>query len=454
MNDAHGAGIRPGKTASRPSTLDRRAKTAIAAALIAVLGVGPAEAANTFFVNTTGDPGPAGTTSLRQAVAAANAGDTIKFDAALYGSTITLAGGEIGISKEILIEGPGSGRLTISGNDASRVFNVNFGDSSKGFSVYDVSLVHGKASAGCGGAVVATDSFLQLTGVRVDQNSALSGGGICVQNGRLAINSSAVVDNSATSLSGGGITFSGPNSSGLQVAYSTISGNEASLRGGGIYVVGGVPSNPFFYCDKSTISGNRVTGSGGGGGMFLGIFGSAQSFIRNSTIAQNYAHSGGGGVVTAYAATSQNLSILNSTIVSNTTLNDADGNGLRAVGAQLRFYSSIAANNSSAAGTVDLSGSFNADNSLVRNAGTAVITGSANLFGADPLLGTLANHGGGTKTMVPAADSPVINSGLSDCFPNDEDQRLFERCVGVPDIGAVERQGVEDFVFRDSFDLP
>ena len=453
MNDAHGAAIRPGKTASRPSTLDHRAKTAIAAALIAVLGVGPAEAANTFFVNTTGDPGPAGTTSLRQAVAAASAGDTIKFDAALNGSTITLAGGEIGISKAIEIAGPGSDQLTISGNDASRIFNVDLGDSTKVVSLHDLSLVHGKASAGCGGAVVATDSYLFLTNMRISQSSAFYGGGICVQNGAARIYLSEVFNNSATT--GGGVNFSGQSYL-LDITKSTISGNEASKQGGGINATGGVPYNPRFSFSRSTISGNRVTGSGGGGAMFLAIFGSERSIMYDCTIAENYAHSGGGGVVSAYAAMSQNLSILNSTIVSNTTLNDADGNGLRVVGAQLRdLNSTIVANNSSASGAVDLSGSFNANYSLVRNAGAAVITGTNNLFGADPLLGTLANHGGPTKTLVPAADSPVIDSGHAVCFPSaSKDQRLFERCVGTPDIGAVERQGVEDFVFRDSFDLP
>jgi hypothetical protein len=454
MNDAHGAAIRPGKTASRPSTLDRRAKTAIAVALIAAFGVGPAEAANTLFVNTAGDPGPMGTTSLRQAVAAANAGDTIKFEAALSGSTITLAGGEIGISKEIVIVGLGSSQLTISGNDASRVFNVDFGDSTKKFKLYDLSLVHGKASAGCGGAVFATDSFLYLTNMRISQSSALSGGGICVQDGAARVDLTAVFNNSATT--GGGISFAGPSARFLEILLSTISGNEASDRGGGIYAAGGVPSSPELILSRATVSGNRVMGSGGGGGMFLAIFGSAQSEIYDCTIAENYAHSGGGGVVTAYATTSHNLYIGNSTIVSNTTLNDADGNGLRAVGAQLgKLKSSIVANNSSAAGAVDLSGSFYASFNLVRNAGTAVITGANNLFGADPLLGRLANHGGSTKTLIPAAESPVIDSGSSVCLPSaSKDQRLFERCVGGPDIGAVERQSVEDFVFQDSFDLP
>ena len=44
--------------------------------------------------------------SLRDAIAAANDGDTIQFDAALNGQTITLTSGELVIDKSITISGP------------------------------------------------------------------------------------------------------------------------------------------------------------------------------------------------------------------------------------------------------------------------------------------------------------------------------------------------------------
>ena len=43
--------------------------------------------ANTYTVNTTQDPGPAGTLSLRQAIAEASIADTITFDSSLSGKT-------------------------------------------------------------------------------------------------------------------------------------------------------------------------------------------------------------------------------------------------------------------------------------------------------------------------------------------------------------------------------
>src|SRR5215510_14098323 len=65
-----------------------------------------------------------GTGSLRQAIIDANAGDTIDF--AVTG-TITLTTGELLINKDLIISGPDAASLTISGNKASRVFEVAAG---------------------------------------------------------------------------------------------------------------------------------------------------------------------------------------------------------------------------------------------------------------------------------------------------------------------------------------
>src|SRR5262245_15211614 len=64
--------------------------------------------------------------SLRQAIFDANAlagADTIDFKAGLAG-VITLTTGELGISEDATITGPGAGLLFVSGNNASRVFSL------------------------------------------------------------------------------------------------------------------------------------------------------------------------------------------------------------------------------------------------------------------------------------------------------------------------------------------
>src|SRR5436305_8990891 len=79
--------------------------------------VGPAGAA-TVTVSTANDSGAG---SLRASIAAALPGDTISFDPILNGQTITLTGGEIAITKALILNGPGAASLSISGNRTSRI---------------------------------------------------------------------------------------------------------------------------------------------------------------------------------------------------------------------------------------------------------------------------------------------------------------------------------------------
>jgi CSLREA domain-containing protein len=88
---------------------------------------------STLFVTTTADTIDANpnVTSLREAIQAANDvinypdADVIQFAAGVLG-TITLdsALGQLGITDDLTITGPGAHRLAVSGNDAVRVFYV------------------------------------------------------------------------------------------------------------------------------------------------------------------------------------------------------------------------------------------------------------------------------------------------------------------------------------------
>src|SRR5262245_62050577 len=72
-----------------------------------------------FHVSTLADGGAG---SLRDAVAQANAragADTIDFQPGLAG-TIALTGGELDVTDDLAITGPGAERLTVSGGNASR----------------------------------------------------------------------------------------------------------------------------------------------------------------------------------------------------------------------------------------------------------------------------------------------------------------------------------------------
>src|SRR5690349_13788348 len=115
---------------------------AITACLFASFAAGA-----TLTVTNINDNGPG---SLRATVTAAVKGDTIVFDPALSVKTITLTGGEIALSKTLNITGLGAANLTISGNHASRIFNVNAASTISG-----LTLANGQTS-GDGGAVIAS----------------------------------------------------------------------------------------------------------------------------------------------------------------------------------------------------------------------------------------------------------------------------------------------------------
>src|SRR4051794_14027954 len=72
----------------------------------------------TITVTNTNDSGAG---SLRQAIADAVSGDTINFSVT---GTITLTSGQLSIGKNLTIQGPGANLLSISGNNASRVFHT------------------------------------------------------------------------------------------------------------------------------------------------------------------------------------------------------------------------------------------------------------------------------------------------------------------------------------------
>src|SRR5262249_411403 len=83
--------------------------------------------ANPFLVTTLQDPGQLpGQQALREPVTLAAAlpgSNTVSFDPSLASGTISLTAGELLLSQSVTIAGP-TGGLTVSGNNASRVFEV------------------------------------------------------------------------------------------------------------------------------------------------------------------------------------------------------------------------------------------------------------------------------------------------------------------------------------------
>ena len=150
--------------------------------------------AATSTVITTNDSGAG---SLRQALADVVDGDTINFDSALNGQTITLTSGELLVNKSISINGPGADNLTVDGNHASRVFHVSGGVT---VTLSDLTIANGASDIG--GGIFNDHAYLTLSNCTVSGNSATgSGGGL--DNGDLGTttlgNTIAAVNTASTS---------------------------------------------------------------------------------------------------------------------------------------------------------------------------------------------------------------------------------------------------------------
>jgi hypothetical protein len=141
-----------------------------------------------------------GAGSLRDTIAAAHSGDQIVFDDSLQGQTITLTSGELAITKSLDIDGLGADQLTVSGNDASRVFRVTSGITVE---IDDLTITHGRADKG--GGIWDAGGTLSLCHDVFSDNQALGapgsgaeGGGVFNQGGTLTVDDSTFSANVAT----------------------------------------------------------------------------------------------------------------------------------------------------------------------------------------------------------------------------------------------------------------
>src|ERR1044071_7860494 len=140
-----------------------------AAALAVVLSL---HAANTIAVTNTNDSGPG---SLRQALAGANDGDTIYFDAALNGQTITLTSGQLNVDKSATISGRGADRLTITTAATSRIFQIFPGTT---VTISGLSITNGSAGRFIAGGIFNDHATLTISDCTLSDNSAFYGGAI------------------------------------------------------------------------------------------------------------------------------------------------------------------------------------------------------------------------------------------------------------------------------------
>jgi predicted outer membrane repeat protein len=473
------------KRARRLAKLGAAAGAAAGASVI----FAPGAQAATFTVTNLND---AGAGSLRDAVEDANAApgpDVVAFQSGLSG-TITLVS-QIEIDEGLEIQGPGANAITVSGNDAVRIFYADTdvaGDPGEAVTISGLTLTDGTTVGSAeedGGAVLANYTDLTLSGVVVrDSFAETFGGGVMGESSSVNVLSSTMTGNTSDG-DGGAIyrdnneygpetirdsVFTGNQATGdggaialydtyeapVRIENVVVSGNTSGRSGGGIKLYDWDPDGPITIAN-STISGNESE-EGGGLAMYTSISSGTPPpvVVENTTVSGNTATEQGGGI--EFRALDGSTPVVrNSTVTGNSA---PDGGGLfvddyPAGNGPVTVSSTIVANNSATNSGPDLGEATDADGfvigfSLIENpAGASVVEDPAgsNITGQDPQLGPLADNGGPTQTHLPALTSPALDAGIANGLATDQRglQRTFDaasltNATGSDgtDIGAVE----------------
>lgn len=454
-------------------------------ALGATGALAAAAQATTYTVTSTSDSSGGSCTSdqcstLRAALTAANSdtsADTIQFATGLTGK-ITLTNGALPISGSggLTIDGPGSGDLAISGNNASQIFHITAPEGTA-VTISGLTLTDGASpsdpggaiddgpsggsgstpltlsgdiisdsttsSSDGGGAVYVDDVPLDVTNSTVSGNTATDGpGGAIVDTVKYdpsTISDSTITGNIATT--GGGIdlddlslgggsrvtdnTANGTGSAGEgggivmgggSIGAATISGNTASASGGGIAVI------PSKYLDTSvsgaTVSGNTAPA---GGGLYIDIDGDedhqANVDVEKSTISSNHGTLGA-GVNVADDATG-NVRIGSSTISGNVgATGDSYGGGLLVAGDVYDDLdvsdSTLTGNTATYGGGISLGESVADSPNLIGTESSSGESGSITIGNSTDAGNAAASAGGGIFLSGYDSGSPaVVKSGTA-----------------------------------------
>lgn len=286
--------------------------------------------------------------------------------------------------------------------------------------------------------------------MRFTENTAVYGdGGAIANRDDLTMTDLIVHDNSVTFADpidppfgafadGGGIYNSGNGN--IDITNASISGNFSQNDGGGIYTQG-------FYSliklESTTLSGNTALEKGGG------ISGDSHSVeLINCTVSENQATDGGG-----IYDWSDSFTLTHCTVTGNHATQD--GGGVNRLGSSVAgvYTNSILAGNSKGRYATDTRGDFagtgvnfiGINNSTYAGyrEGTDLSFSSTGTSSTSEIFTNLSDNGGSHLTHALVLNSPAINSGDNTALPpsiiNDQRGDGFVRIYdGTVDIGALE----------------
>lgn len=404
-------------------------------------------------VTNTNDSGAG---SLRAALAAAALGEEITFSVT---GTITISSAELAITQDVIITGPGSGSLTIDGDNAFRIFNISSGVNS----ISGITLING---AGAEGAAIHNESTLTLSDIVIENCTSSDDGGAIWNSSTVSASTLTITSCGAAGGKGGGVyntgTFTG--------TALTVTSCTCTNGGGGVFNDGTFTHNGgnISSCTDSVITGGggiwnegTYTGievgvfsntSGGNGDGIRNVFGTVTltrcAVYNNDDIniynsagtvnVENSTISGGGTVGSGLYNEGGSVALSHATLTQHLYgfTNDP--------GSVLTLFDTILAGNT----TSDYSGKTADVTSLGHNAlgidDDEPITDATGdirvLTYADLVVGSMQDNGGPTFTHALLAGSPALNAGDSTGAPA-TDQRGESRIQGDEiDIGAFEKE--------------
>jgi len=339
-------------------------------------------------VSDCGDNGGANQLRAKIAAAMASGGGTITFSC---GPTITLQEGMIMIFGTTITLNGGNG-ITISGNNASRIFFVTYDSTltKKGLlTLNNVTLTKGYSGAEDGGAIFIGAGTVNLNNSKLLDNQAGGRGGAIMSYGLLNVTNSEFANNKGAS---GGALHLTAGSNPVTIKSSLFHDNQTTGttsdtgRGGAIHIVSGA----VVTLENSTLKNNKARSNIGATGG--GIYNSATVNLTNVTLTGNVAPEGG-GLYNGGTAT-----------LINSMLN---GNAADRIGGGIANFS----------GTANLSNVTLNGNTALAGGGMSNNQGTANLTAVTVNDNQASDGGGGiynvqgTTTLINATISGNSTSG-------------------------------------------